>query len=114
MNESHVYDSSTAWPKLHIELTFVVFHVHLIFTVGLVYRSCGSSILDELYIVSEGSRLRRQSSIMKKCKKNCCERLAEWVGTIRRESAREENAEFFSRQKTKARTVVGMGEEESA
>ena len=32
-----------------------------------------------------------------------------WVGTIRRESTREERAEIFSRQQCKARTVVGRG-----
>ena len=37
-----------------------------------------------------------------------------WVNTIRRESTTEETAEIFSRQKCKARTAVGRGEEELA
>ena len=44
---------------------------------------------------------------------NCCERLA-WVGAFRCESTREEKAEVFSREKWKARTVVGREGEEPA
>ena len=35
----------------------------------------------------------------KKGSTNCWNRLAAWVGTTRRESTREQNAEFFSRWK---------------
>ena len=47
-------------------------------------KLCWLNFFAEIYMEKKGST-------------NICNRLAAWVGTIRRESTREENAEFFSR-----------------
>ena len=65
-----------------------------------------------LALVLEFDSHRREISLnLQKCKKriNFGERLAAWVRTNRRESTREENAEFFSRKKKEGAYRGGDG-----
>ena len=62
---------------------------------------------------SRRGKISNLSAIKKKDQLKCWDRLA-WLSTIRRKSTREERAEIFSREKGKARTVVGRGGEEPA